>query len=139
VAPADRTPLARFQERRREHHERAVAVRLNRSALEHAQALVKQGEVVLDDRDDWSEHQPSAEQENRFIDAHGWSEYSKWHLGVDDEHGVETKGRYKFPYGDFARVHRCGVLAAESRAAQYDYEDIARAVAHLHGMLEALV
>jgi hypothetical protein len=114
-------------------------VRLNRSAFEYAQALVKQGEVVLDERDDWSEHQPSAEQENRFIDEHGWSEYAKWHLGLDDEHGAQTKGRYKFPYGDFARVHRCGVLAAESRAAQYDYEDIARAVAHLHGMLEALV
>jgi hypothetical protein len=113
-------------------------VRLNRSAYENAQALVKEGKVALDDRDDWSEHQPSAEQENRFIEEHGWREYAKWHLGVDDEHGEETKGRYKFPYGDFERVHRCAVLAAESRAAQYDYEDIARAVAHLHGMLEAL-
>jgi hypothetical protein len=115
-----------------------VAVKLNRSAYEHAQALVKEGKVALDDRDDWSEHQPSAEQENRFIEEHGWREYGKWHLGVDDEHAEETKGRYKFPYGDFERVHRCAVLAAESRAAQYDYEDIARAVAHLHGMLEAL-
>jgi hypothetical protein len=115
-----------------------VAVKLNRSAYEHAQALVKEGKVALDDRDDWSEHQPSAEQENRFIEEHGWREYAKWHLGVDDEHAEETKGRYKFPYGDFERVHRCAVLAAESRAAQYDYEDIARAVAHLHGMLEAL-
>jgi hypothetical protein len=35
-------------------------------------------------------------------------------------------------------VHRCGLLAAESRASQYKHEDIAKAVAHLHGMLEAV-
>ena len=115
-----------------------MTVKLHGAAYTFAQKLVADGKVVLDDRDDWSEHQPSAEQENGFIEEHGWREYAKWHLGVDDEHGEETKGRYKFPYGDFERVHRCAVLAAESRAAQYDYEDIARAVAHLHGMLEAL-
>jgi hypothetical protein len=115
-----------------------MAVKLNRTGYEHAQALAKSGQIVVDDRDDWSEHQPSADDENRFIEEHGWAEYSKWHLGVDDEHGVETKGRYKFPYGDFEKVHRCALLAAESRASQYDYEDIARAVAHLHGMVEAL-
>jgi hypothetical protein len=48
------------------------------------------------------------------------------------------KGRYKFPYGDFQNVHRCGLLAAESRAGQRKYHDIELAVAHLHGMLEAL-
>lgn len=45
---------------------------------------------------------------------------------------------YKFPSGDFERVHRCGLLAAESRAGQRKYFDIELAVAHLHGMLEAL-
>jgi hypothetical protein len=115
-----------------------MGVRLHRSAYEHAQALVKEGTFVADDRDDWSEHQPSAEDENRFIEEHGWTEYGKWHLGVDDEHRSETKGHYKFPYGDFENVHRCALLAAESRASQYGYEDIARAVAHLHGMVEAL-
>jgi hypothetical protein len=34
--------------------------------------------VVFDERDDWSEHQPSAEDENRFIEEHGWREYAKW-------------------------------------------------------------
>jgi hypothetical protein len=45
---------------------------------------------------------------------------------------------YKFPYGDFERVHRCGVLSAESRAGQYDHEGVQQAAAHLHGMLDAL-
>jgi hypothetical protein len=40
-------------------------------------------------------------------------------------------------YDDFENVHRCGVLAAESRAAQRRHEDVKAAAAHLHGMLEA--
>jgi hypothetical protein len=113
-----------------------MAVRLNEPAFEHAKGLIKAGKFVLDERDDWSEHQPSAEQENRFIEEHGWAEYARWYLGVDDEEGEERKDRYKFPYGDFERVHRCGLLAAESRAGQYKHFDIELAVAHLHGMLE---
>jgi hypothetical protein len=115
-----------------------MAVKLHRSGLQHAESLVKKGRVVVDDRDAWSEHQPSAAEENRFIDEHGWTEYGKWHLGVDDEESPETKARYKFPYGDFKKVHRCALLAAESRAGQYKYTDIEHAVAHLHGMLEGV-
>jgi hypothetical protein len=115
-----------------------MAVKLNKRAYEHAQELIKAGKHVLDDRDAWSEHQPSSQQENDFLERQGFSEYSRWYLGVDDEQGSERKGRYKFPYGDFEDVHRCGVLSAESRAAQYDHDDIEKAAAHLHGMLEAV-
>jgi hypothetical protein len=38
--------------------------------------------VVIDQRDDWSEHQPSTKAENEFIEAHGWEEYANWHLGL---------------------------------------------------------
>ena len=48
----------------------------------------------------------------------------------------ETKGHYKFPYGDFRRVHRCGVISAESRAAQNDYDDITTALEKLHEMMD---
>lgn len=113
-------------------------MKLNRTAYEHAQGLIANGDVVPDERDDWSEHQPSAEEENRFIEEHGFREYAKWHLGIDEAHGEETKARYTFPYGDFEDVHRCAVLAAESRAGQYDHEEIKQAAAHLHGMLEAV-
>jgi hypothetical protein len=113
-----------------------MAVRLNETALEHARSLIAQGKVVLDDRDAWSEHQPSAERENEFIRSHGFREYARWHLGVDDEHAEDSKARYKFPYGDFESVHRCAVISAESRAAQYKYHDIESAAAHLHGMID---
>jgi hypothetical protein len=113
-------------------------MKLNEEGYAHARELVKVGYAVVDERDDWSEHQPSTAAENQFIEEHGMSEYAKWHLGIDEQKGVRTKGRYKFPYGEFENVHRCAVLAAESRAGQYDYVDIQKAAAHLHGMLETV-
>jgi hypothetical protein len=114
-----------------------MAVKLNRTAFEHAKELITKGRFVYDDRDAWSEHQPSAQQENDFIRLHGFGEYGKWYLGINDEKGEDTKGRYEFPYGDFQKVHRCGVLTVESRAGQYKHLDIENAAAHLHGMIEA--
>ena len=114
-----------------------MAVILNEKAYNRAKALVAAGHVVRDQRDDWSEHQPSTQQENEFLEAHGFPAYGRWYLGIDDEYGENKKGRYKFPYGDFNKVHRCGVLAAESRAGQYKYIDIETAAAHLHGMIDA--
>jgi hypothetical protein len=115
-----------------------MAVKLHRPGYNHARQLVEEGKVVLDGRDDWSEHQPSAREENQFIEEHGYAEYGRWHLAIDDEASPDTKGRYKFPYGDFSAIHRCAVLSAESRAAQRDYVDVENAAAHLHGMLDAL-
>jgi hypothetical protein len=57
---------------------------------------------------------------------------------IDDEKDENRKDRYKFPYGGFQNINRCGLLAAESRARQRRYYDIELAVAHLHGMLQAL-
>lgn len=103
-----------------------MTIRLNKKALEQARKLVEQGKVVRDERDDWSEHAPSADDENRFIEKHGWDEYALWHLGEDPEKSEETKGRFSFPYGDFSKVHRCAVISLESRATQNDHDDIAR-------------
>lgn len=115
-----------------------IAMKLNQRGYEHARRLIQQGRTVLDERDDWSEHRPSAAEENAFIAEHGFGEYAKWHLGIDEDENPDTKARYRFPYGDFENVHRCGVLAAESRAGQYRHDDIEQAAAHLHGMLEQL-
>jgi hypothetical protein len=114
-----------------------VAIKLNERGFDHAKELVGQRRFVLDERDMWSEHQPSTKQENAFIAEHGMGEYGKWHLGVDPDQDADKKGRYSFPYGDFENVHRCAVLSAESRAAQYKHDDVEAAAAHLHGMLEA--
>jgi hypothetical protein len=115
-----------------------MAVKRNESGVKHARTLIDEGRVVLDERDGWSEHKPSADEENEFIRKHGWSDYGRWHLGIDDAAKEETKQHWKFPYGDFKNVHRCALLSAESRAGQYKYHDIVQAAAHLHGMLDAV-
>jgi hypothetical protein len=117
--------------------ERTMAVKLNRVAFDFAQELIIAGHFVFDERDAWSEHQPSAQEEDEFLEAHGFREYAKWYLGINEEKHENTKGRYEFPYGDFENVHRCGVLTAESRAGQYKHFDIENAAAHLHGMIDA--
>jgi hypothetical protein len=114
-----------------------MAVVLNKRAFEHAKRLVEKGRYVFDEKDIWSEHQPSAQKENKYIEENGFEEFGKWYLGVDTDEKEDTKGRYKFPYSDFTKVHRCGVLAAENRAGQYKYNDIEQAAAHLHGMIDA--
>ena len=113
-----------------------MAVKLSRTAFDFAKELVAQEKVVRDERDAWSEDQPTTSMENEFIRLNGFREYAKWHLGIDDEQDPDTKKSYKFPYGDFKRVHRCAVLSAESRAGQYKHFDIERAAAHLHEMMD---
>lgn len=80
----------------------------------------------------------SRRRRTRTIEEHGIDEYARWHLGINEDQPEENKGRYRFPYGDFEAVHRCGVLAAESRAGQYTHFDIERAAAQLLGRLDAL-
>jgi hypothetical protein len=113
-----------------------MAVTLNRPAYEHANELINEGRFVFDERDAWSEHRPSAQEENEFIRLHGFAEYSKWYLGMNDEKPEDTKAHYEFPYGDFKKVHRCGLLSAESRAGQYKHYDIESAAHHLHGLMD---
>lgn len=108
-----------------------MTVTLNRAALKHAQELIAKGRVVKDERDDWSEDAPSTDEENAWLDRHGWDEFALWHLGVDESASEDTKKRYSFPYGDFHRLHRCAVISLESRAGQYDHDDIEDAAKEL--------
>jgi hypothetical protein len=45
-----------------------VAVKPSRSSYGFAQSLVKEGHIVLDGRDAWSEHRPTAPQESESDD-----------------------------------------------------------------------
>lgn len=40
-----------------------MATRLSETALRHARSLVHDGEVERDERDDWSEHAPTTDEE----------------------------------------------------------------------------
>ena len=113
-----------------------MAIELNQPALRYARSLVREGKVVRDERDVWSEAAPTADEENGFIEHEGWTEYAHWHLGVDKSEDRETKGAYSFPFGDFRRVHRSGVIAGESRAGQFDQTEIRDAYNALHDLID---
>lgn len=114
-----------------------MATRLNETALRHARSLVRDGKVVRDERDDWSEHAPSADDENRFIEKEGWAEFRHWHLGIDDDENDEAKGAYSFPYGDFSKVHRCAVISLESRAGQHGHDEVRDAAKKLLELIDS--
>jgi hypothetical protein len=109
-------------------------VKLNTDAVAFASQLIQEGHLIADGKGAWREHKPLPGVENEFIRVHGFAEYAKWHLGMDERYAVNTKRRYKFPYGDFTNVHRCGLLAVKARAAQHEHHDIEDAAAHLIGM-----
>jgi hypothetical protein len=108
-----------------------MTVKLNDRAYEHAKRLIEKGKFIDDERDAWSDHHPSTQTENEFIQKNELSEYKKWFLGVNDEYEECSKRYYELPYGDFENVHCCAILAAESRAFDDEYLDILNATADL--------
>jgi hypothetical protein len=107
---------------------------VNKEAVNKAKELIQKHQYVLDSQ--WSEAQPSADDENDFLERHGWREYGKWFLALDQEARPETKEHHNFPYGSFRRVHRSGLIAAKQRAAQNDYDEIAAVAGELLQLLE---
>ena len=99
-----------------------MAIRLNQETVEHAQNLIKSRHYERNS--DWSEAQPSAEEENKFIGETGWEAFAKWHLAYDTEARKEPKSRYKFPFGDFRKLHRSALIAAKQRAGSEDYSKV---------------
>ncbi|HEY1430116.1 MAG TPA: hypothetical protein VGF39_00555 [Stellaceae bacterium] len=114
-----------------------MTVKLNGPGYKYANRLIGEGKFVDDERDAWSDHHASTQTENDFIEKNGFFEYSKWFLGVNDQYGQESRRHYEFPYGDFENVHRCGILAAQSRAGQGKYFDVENAATDLLAVIES--
>ena len=109
-------------------------MKLNEAGRRKAKSMIESSQYVLDSS--WAQANPSADEENAFLDSHSWAEYGEWHLGVDESADEETKERFGFPCGDFRRVHRSGLIAAKQRAAQNNYADIERAADALLTLLD---
>lgn len=109
---------------------------LNRAAVARAKHLIDARQYVLDS--DWGEVQPSAADENRFLERHSWDDYGAWHLGLTDGMEDELKGRYAFVYGDFRRVHRSGLIACVYRAAEWRHKSVELAAHELLQRLDRL-
>ena len=112
-----------------------MSTSLNPNAVAFAKRLIKDGKIK-NDSGHWHQHNPDIADENVFLKKHEMDEYANWHLGLDKSKGEDTKGRFKFPYGDFKTVHRDGLIAVKERAAQQGYHAIEKAADELLHLLE---
>ncbi|HET6714397.1 MAG TPA: hypothetical protein VFI59_11900 [Actinomycetota bacterium] len=108
---------------------------VNDGAVQNAKRLIEARQYVV--RSEWRTEQPSAEDENAYLDVHGWEGYAQWFLGLTVGAAEETKARHAFVYGDFKRIHRSGLIACVYRASEWDHKEIELAAHDLLQLLDA--
>jgi hypothetical protein len=106
---------------------------VNEAAVDKARHLIDVRQYVL--RSSWSDVQPTASDQDDFLDRNDWDAYADWHLGLTEGAAPETKGRYAFVYGDFRRLHRMGIISCIYRAAEWYHKEIELAA---HDILQHL-
>jgi isoaspartyl peptidase/L-asparaginase-like protein (Ntn-hydrolase superfamily) len=106
---------------------------VNQRAVARARKLIASRQYVLDS--DWGDVQPSAADQNAYLESHSWQDYAEWHLGLTEGAADETKARYAFVYGDFRRIHRSGLIACHYRAAEWRHKEVELAA---HDLLQLL-
>jgi len=106
---------------------------VNPGAVARARRLIDAHQYVRNSN--WGDVQPTADDENGFLESHSWDEYAEWHLGLTDGANDHTKARYGFVYGDFRRVHRMGLIACRFRAAEWQHKEVELAA---HELLQRL-
>ena len=95
---------------------------VNTASVARIEERIRARQYVL--RSDWGDAQPSADDENAYLERHGWDDYASWFIGLTDGATDETKGRYAFICGDFRRVHRSGLIACVYRAAEWHHKSV---------------
>ena len=106
---------------------------VHEAGVASARRLIDARQYVL--RSNWGDVQPSADDENAYLETHSWEEYAAWHLGLTDGATDGTKARCAFVYGDLRRVHRSGLIACQYRAAEWRHKEIELAA---HDLLQHL-
>jgi hypothetical protein len=106
---------------------------VNERAVARARQLIVARQYVLESK--WGDVQPSADDENTYLESHSFDDYAEWHLGLTEGANDDTKARYAFVYGDFRRLHRSGLIACHYRAAEWRHKEIELAA---HELLQYL-
>ena len=104
-------------------------------AVAHVRRLIDARQYVLDS--DWGDSQPSADDENAYLESHSWDDFARWHLGLTEGANDGTKARYAFVCGDLRRVHRSGLIACVYRAAEWRHKEVELAAHELLQHLDA--
>ena len=103
--------------------------RVNKAGVATARKLIDAGSY--DATTEWSDAAPSTDRENSQIGTRGYDGYGEWHLAIDDDATEHTKGRFRFPYGDFQKVNRAALIHSKQRAKQNNHDEIADAADEL--------
>jgi hypothetical protein len=106
---------------------------VNAAAVARVRERIQARQYVLDS--DWGDAQPSAADENAYLESHSWEDYASWHLGLTEGAADETKARYAFVCGDFRRVHRTALIACVYRASEWRHKEVELAA---HDLLQLL-
>ena len=112
-----------------------MAIDANREAVEFARQMIEDGRYVLDNPDDWTNVDPDMDHQKNFIRDRGMKAYGNWHLGVKVGGSFNERSTYSFPYGDYHKVYRSGLLAAQEQAAQYHHGAVEQAAKDLLALL----
>lgn len=113
----------------------ASKYRVNDAGVAKARQMIASNQYDVDS--DWGDAAPSADQENDKIERDGYDGFGEWHLAIDTEASEDTKDRYGFPFGDFRRVVRSGLVAAKQRAAQNEHDAVEKAADDLLDRLDS--
>jgi pimeloyl-ACP methyl ester carboxylesterase len=106
---------------------------VNDDAVARCRELIDARQYVL--TSDWGAVQPSAADDNAYLERHSWAEYAAWHLALTEGANDETKARYAFVYGDYRRVHRTALIACVYRASEWRHKQVELAA---HDLLQQL-
>ena len=98
----------------------------------HASTLITSGDY--DTSSPWSF---SAEDGDKLLGPSGddWKNYASFHLGEDTGENLETKARYKYPFGKEGKVYDSGLRAIRSRAGQQGDTSIGDEAGRLRDMI----
>jgi hypothetical protein len=106
---------------------------VNPDAVAFVRERIDARQYVLES--DWGEVQPSAAEQNAYLERHSFDEYARWHLGLTAGATDGTKARYAFVVGDLRRVHRSGLIACVYRASEWRHKAVELAA---HELLQHL-
>ena len=112
-----------------------MPIKLNQRAFEHAKKLIAADEVEQGNGN-WSEHQATRDEIDKFINTHSMQEYALWFLGDNTDIDGESIQRYEFPYGDLKIVHRAAVVVIKDEASKKQHQEVAKAADQLLQLID---
>jgi hypothetical protein len=113
-----------------------MAIKLNKSAFENAQKLIKAGEVEHGTKWSWAEHQATNDEINKFLTTHSIKEYGLWFLAIDTAVPENDKSHYQLPYGDLRIVHRNALVEAKRHIAKQGNKEVEEAIDKLLALIQ---